>query len=86
MFIVISVPQIYPACHTDKSEIKQGSICNLTVVDERVFGYGMFDLLVEECFKNVKTAIFFIQVKIIKLTYSYSPASTKLSQVQNTFT
>ena len=34
MFMVISVPKIYPACHTDDNRNKQGS--NLTVADKRV--------------------------------------------------
>ena len=34
MFMVISVPTIYPACHTDDNTNKQGS--NLTVADKRV--------------------------------------------------
>ena len=34
MFMVISVPKIYPAYHTDDNGIKQGS--NLTSADKRV--------------------------------------------------
>ena len=34
MFMVIFVPKIYPACHTDDNGIKQGS--NLTSADKRV--------------------------------------------------
>ena len=34
MFMVTYVPNIYPACHTDDNEIKQGS--NLTVADQCV--------------------------------------------------
>ena len=65
MFMVIPVPKIYPACHTDDNRNKQGS--NLTVADKRVAQlskaeywdikilYVMFELLVQECFKNIKS-------------------------------